>query len=52
MAAAIAKTMTITPIARYVSMSELEMAGCTFEVGAGELDDVDATVAYVEADDE
>ena len=52
-AIAIAIMMTTTPIARYMSMSELETDDCAVEVGVGELVGVDAllTVAYVDADD-
>ena len=48
-AIAIAMIMTTTPIAKYMTMSELETDDCVAEVGAGELDDVNATVAEVSA---
>ena len=50
---AIAMIMATTPIARYMSMSELDIVASVPEVGVGELVGVDAmlTVAYVDADD-
>ena len=48
-ATAIAMIMATTPIARYMSMSELETTGCVAEVGAGVVDAADATVAEVAA---
>jgi len=55
-AIAIAMIITITPIAKYVSMAELDTTAAAVEVGAGELVDVGVveallTVAPVEADD-
>jgi hypothetical protein len=44
-AIAIAITMAIPVATTYMSMSELDVIGCVAEVGAGELDDADATVA-------
>ena len=41
-AIAIAMMMATTPIARYMSMSELETNDCTVEVGAGVVVDADA----------
>ena len=52
---AIAMTITITPIARYMSMSELETDDCAVEVGAGVLGVYAVallTVAYAKADDD
>jgi hypothetical protein len=49
-AIAIAMIMTITPIAKYGRMSELEFIVCEAEVGAGELDAL-LTVAYVDDDE-
>ena len=39
---AIAMIIATTPIARYMSMSELETNDCTVEVGAGVVVDADA----------
>jgi len=46
-ATAIAIMMTTTPIARYMSMSELETDDCTVEVGVGIGVDAALTVAPV-----
>ena len=48
---AIAMIMAVAVIAKYMIMSELETDDCTDKVGAGVLDGVMLTVAYVVADE-